>query len=104
VLGFKSLTAGLQKIELDQPRIADDLNRAWEVLGEAVQTVMRAHGIPQAYDRLKAFTRGRPIDQAAMREFIGSLELPPAEKERLSRLTPGTYVGLAPLLARRKRT
>jgi len=104
VLGFKSLTAGLQKIELDQPRIADDLNRAWEVLGEAVQTVMRAHGIPRAYDRLKAFTRGRPIDQAAMREFIGSLELPPAEKERLSRLTPGTYVGLAPLLARRKRT
>jgi len=104
VLGFKSLAAGLEKLELDPPRIAEDLDRAWEVLGEAVQTVMRAHGIPDAYDRLKAFTRGRPIDGHAMREFIASLELPPGEKERLSLLTPGVYVGLAPLLAERKST
>jgi adenylosuccinate lyase len=79
------------------------LERAWEVLGEAVQTVMRAHGIPNAYDRLKAFTRGRPIDQAAMRDFIATLELPVAEKERLLRLTPESYLGLAPQLARRPR-
>jgi adenylosuccinate lyase len=70
-------------------------------LSEAVQTVMRAHGIPDAYDRLKEFTRGRPTDQTAMRDFIGTLELPAAEKERLLRLTPGTYLGLAPELARR---
>jgi len=103
VLAFTSLTTGLQKIELDEARVAEDLARAWEVLGEAVQTVMRAHGIPEAYERLKQFTRGRPMDERGMREFIASLELPPAEKERLLQLTPGTYVGLASLLATRRR-
>jgi adenylosuccinate lyase len=103
VLAYGSLAAGLEKLELDPVRVAEDLARAWEVLGEAVQTVMRAHGIPEAYERLKAFTRGRPIDAASMREFIASLELPTAEKERLLRLTPATYVGLAPLLATRRR-
>jgi adenylosuccinate lyase len=102
-LSYVSLRAGLGKIELDAVRVAEDLDRAWEVLGEAVQTVMRAHGIPDAYDRLKTFTRGRPIDQPAMREFIASLELPEAEKDRLLRLEPATYLGLAPLLARRER-
>jgi adenylosuccinate lyase len=70
-------------------------------LGEAVQTVMRAHGIPDAYDRLKSFTRGRPMNKESMREFIASLDLPDPEKDRLLRLEPGTYVGLAPVLARR---
>jgi len=101
VLACQSLTAGLQKIELDEARVAQDLDRAWEVLGEAVQTVMRAHGIPDAYDRLKAFTRGRPIDRAAMHAFIGSLELPAAEKKRLLELAPSTYLGVAAALARR---
>ncbi len=100
-LAYQSLRVGLEKVELDEDRLAEDLDRAWEVLGEAVQTVMRAHGIPDAYDRLKSFTRGRPIDRAAMRAFIGTLELPPAEKERLLQLTPAGYVGLAPELARR---
>jgi adenylosuccinate lyase len=103
VLSYGSLELGLGKIELDRARVAEDLNRAWEVLGEAVQTVMRAHGIPEAYDRLKSFTRGRPIDRDAMRDFITSLDLPPAEKERLLRLEPGNYVGLAPMLAKRSR-
>jgi adenylosuccinate lyase len=101
VLSYGSLERGLDKIELDQRRVAEDLDRAWEVLGEAVQTVMRAHGLPDAYDRLKSFTRGRPIDRVAMHEFIDSLELPPAEKQRLLQLEPATYVGLAPLLAQR---
>jgi adenylosuccinate lyase len=101
VLGFKSLRAGLEKIALDEARVAEDLHRAWEVLGEAVQTVMRAHGIPDAYDKLKDFTRGRPVDERSMREFIGSLALPAEEKARLMALTPATYVGLAPMLARR---
>jgi adenylosuccinate lyase len=100
-LSYGSLRVGLGKIELDAVRLAEDLDGAWEVLGEAVQTVMRAHGIPDAYDRLKSFTRGRPIDKQAMREFIASLDLPAAEKERLLRLEPATYLGLAPLLARR---
>ena len=101
VLSYGSLERGLDKIELDPQRVAQDLDRAWEVLGEAVQTVMRAHGMADAYDRLKTFTRGRPIDRAAMHEFIASLELPAAEKQRLLSLEPATYVGLAPLLAKR---
>jgi adenylosuccinate lyase len=101
VLSYGSLERGLDKIELDQRRVAEDLDRAWEVLGEAVQTVMRAHGMPDAYDRLKSFTRGRPIDRVAMHEFIASLELPAAEKQRLLSLEPAAYVGLAPLLAKR---
>jgi adenylosuccinate lyase len=102
-LAYQSLAMGLGKLELDAVRLEEDLERAWEVLGEAVQTVMRARGIPDAYDRLKAFTRGRSTDQAAMRDFIASLELPVAEKERLLELTPGSYLGLAPELARRPR-
>jgi adenylosuccinate lyase len=104
VLSFRSLAAGLEKIELNQARLAEDLDRAWEVLSEAVQTVMRAHGIPDAYERLKTFTRGRPVDERAMREFIASLALPSGEKQRLMQLTPGTYVGLAPHLALRGRS
>jgi adenylosuccinate lyase len=102
-LAYQSLEVGLGKLELDAGRLGEDLERAWEVLGEAVQTVMRAQGIPDAYDRLKAFTRGRPTDQAAMRDFIVSLELPVAEKERLLQLTPESYLGLAAELARRTR-
>ena len=100
-LSFGSLQAGLGKLELDTGRLAADLDRAWEVLGEAVQTVMRAHGIPDAYDRLKRFTRGKPVDQSAMREFILSLQLPAAARDRLLQLTPGAYLGLAADLARR---
>jgi adenylosuccinate lyase len=100
VLAYQSLQAGLAKIDLDLERVHADLDRAWEVLGEAVQTVMRAHGLPDAYDRLKTFTRGRPIDRAALHAFIDSLELPPAAKGRLLELTPGSYLGLAAVLAR----
>jgi adenylosuccinate lyase len=103
VLSLDSLIKGIEKIELDQARVAHDLDRAWEVLGEAVQTVMRAHGIEDAYERLKNFTRGRPVDEIAMRDFIASLTLPAEAKERLMLLTPGTYLGLAPLLALRGR-
>jgi adenylosuccinate lyase len=103
VLAFQSLGAGLGKIELDAARLEEDLHGAWEILGEAIQTVMRVHGIPDAYDRLKAFTRGRPVDARAMREFIESLPLPAEEKTRLLALEPQSYVGLAPALARRRR-
>ena len=103
VLSFKSLMAGLDKIELDQGRVAEDLDRACEVLAEAVQTVMRTHGIPDAYDKLKSFSRGRPVDERALREFIASLTLPSEDKARLMELTPGGYVGLAPSLALRGR-
>jgi adenylosuccinate lyase len=62
---------------------------------------MRVHGIPDAYDQLKSFSRGRPVDERAMREFIASLALPPEDKARLMALTPGAYLGLAPRLALR---
>jgi len=100
-LAYQSLAQGLRKIELDSARLRQDLDAAWEVLGEAVQTVMRARGLPDAYDRLKSFTRGRPVDRAAMQAFIETLDLPLADKERLLRLEPAQYVGLAPELARR---
>jgi adenylosuccinate lyase len=102
VLAYTSLLAGLKKLDLDPGRVAEDLNRAWEVLAEAVQTVMRAHGIPEAYEQLKAYTRGRPMDETSMRAFVQGLSLPLEDKQRLLRLTPALYVGLAPMLAQRK--
>jgi adenylosuccinate lyase len=103
MLAYQSLDAGLSKLELDEARLEEDLRDAWEVLAEAIQTVMRVHGIPDAYDRLKAFTRGRPVDERAVREFIASLDLPPGEKDRLLALAPPKYLGIAPLLAKRAR-
>ncbi|MDE1923913.1 MAG: adenylosuccinate lyase [Gammaproteobacteria bacterium] len=102
-LAYDSLRAGLRKVQLDEARLGADLDAAWEVLAEAIQTVMRAHGIPDAYDRLKAFTRGRPVDRTSIREFIAALELPDSEKVRLLALEPAGYLGLAPRLARRAR-
>ncbi len=102
LLAYQSLGVGLDKIELDALRVREDLDRAWEVLGEAVQTLMRVHGLPDAYDKLKTFTRGRTIDRSAMHEFIASLDLPAEEKARLLLLEPANYLGLAPALARRR--
>jgi adenylosuccinate lyase len=104
LLAYGSLMTGLQKLDLDPERVAQDLDRAWEVLAEAVQTVMRAHGIPDAYEQLKAYTRGRPMDEKSMRAFVQSLTLPAADKARLLQLTPASYLGLAPSLAKRKPT
>ena len=102
VLAYQSLGGGPRKIELDEARLAEDLDGAWEVLGEAVQTVMRAHGIPDAYDRLKAFTRGRPIDEAGdARLHRLARRCRRRRKQRLLALEPKTYLGLAPELARR---
>jgi adenylosuccinate lyase len=103
-LAYASILAGLNKLDLDAARVAQDLERAWEVLAEAVQTVMRAHGIADAYEQLKAYTRGRRMDEASMRAFIETLSLPAEEKLRLAQMTPAGYVGLAPLMARRKPT
>ncbi|HOW49593.1 MAG TPA: adenylosuccinate lyase, partial [Rubrivivax sp.] len=73
----------------------------WEVLAEAVQTVMRRHGLPEPYEQLKAFTRGRPITRELMQGFIAALALPEADKARLAALAPAGYTGLAAELARR---
>ncbi|OGT57060.1 MAG: adenylosuccinate lyase [Gammaproteobacteria bacterium RIFCSPHIGHO2_12_FULL_63_22] len=100
LIGFDSLARGLGKLSVNPERLAADLDAAWEVLAEPVQTVMRRHGLPNPYEQLKALTRGHGIDQAALREFVASLDLPADAKARLAALTPATYVGLADALAR----
>jgi len=84
----------------DPVRIAADVEGAWEVLGEAVQTVLRATGSPSGYERLKEFTRGRAIDAQSLAAFIETLPLSDADKSRLRDLRPETYIGLAARLAR----
>jgi len=103
VLGYDSLQRGLGKLEVNRGAIGADLDASWEVLAEAVQTVMRRHGLPEPYEQLKALTRGRTIDAAAMAQFIDSLGLPADEKARLRALTPASYTGLAANLAKRLR-
>ncbi|WP_405244057.1 adenylosuccinate lyase [Lentisalinibacter salinarum] len=100
LIAIESARRGLGKLQADPDRIGADLEGAWEVLGEAVQTVMRRYGVDEPYEKLKALTRGRRIDREAMAAFIRSLEIPEAEKERLLALTPSTYTGLAESLAR----
>ncbi len=99
-IGFVALKQGLGKLEIDPERIRADLEASWEVLAEAIQTVMRRHGLPEPYEQLKALTRGKGITGEALRTFIASLELPQAERERLLALTPAGYAGLAADLAR----
>jgi adenylosuccinate lyase len=100
LIGFASLERGLGKLEVNADRIAADLDASWEVLAEAIQTVMRRHGLPEPYEQLKALTRGKGITRATLQTFIGSLDLPAADKQRLLALTPATYSGLAAELAR----
>ena len=100
LIAFDSLSRGLGKLSANNERLAADLDAAWEVLAEPVQTVMRQHGLANPYEQLKALTRGQGIDQAAMRGFIAGLELPESVRTRLLALTPGNYVGLAETLAR----
>lgn len=99
LVALESLQKGLGKLTVNADRLAADLDASWEVLAEAVQTVMRRYGLPQPYEQLKALTRGQGITQASMREFIGKLELPAEAKQRLLDLTPGGYIGLAESLA-----
>ena len=101
LLALDSLARGLDKLEVDRAALAADLDEAWEVLAEAVQTVMRRHGLPEPYEQLKAFTRGRPITRELMQGFIAALALPEADKARLAALAPAGYTGLAAELARR---
>jgi adenylosuccinate lyase len=100
LIGWCSLERGLAKIDADPARLAADVNSAWEVLGEAVQTVLRAAGVPGGYEKLKDFSRGQAIDERALSAFIDTLPLPPAEKTRLKGLRPQDYTGLAARLAR----
>ncbi|WP_298575246.1 adenylosuccinate lyase [uncultured Luteimonas sp.] len=100
LIGFDALQRGLGKLGANPERLAADLDASWEVLAEAVQTVMRRHGLPNPYEQLKALTRGQGITAGSMREFIESLDLPEADRKRLLAMAPGDYTGLAAELAR----
>src|SRR6185503_16388007 len=101
LLAYEACVKGLDKLETDPARLAADLDANWEVLGEAVQQVMRRHGLPDGYEKLKAMTRGRRLDRARLATFIRGLPIPAAAKKRLLALTPATYTGLAASLAKR---
>ncbi len=103
VLAWDSLARGLAKLEVNEATLAADLDAAWEVLAEPIQTVMRRYGLPKPYERLKELTRGKAITREAVAAFIDTLELPQAEKDRLRAMTPGSYTGMAAALARRPR-
>ncbi len=100
LVALESLKKGLSKLNVNAERIAADLDNSWEVLAEAVQTMMRRYGLPEPYEQLKALTRGHGITKDSMREFISGLALPADAKQRLLELTPGSYVGLAETLAK----
>ena len=101
VLAYQSLATGLGKLEINQAALADDLDQAWEVLAEPIQTVMRRYGLPQPYEQLKKFTRGAAMTRELMQGFIENLAIPEAEKQRLLAMTPGSYTGKAAELAKR---
>ncbi len=100
-LAYVSLLTGLNKLELNEAALAEDLDGAWEVLAEPIQTVMRRYGVPGAYEKLKEVTRGQSVTREALHGLIASLEIPQAEKDRLLAMTPGSYTGMAVALARR---
>jgi adenylosuccinate lyase len=99
LIALDALARGLDKLNVAPDRLAADLDASWEVLAEAVQTVMRRHGLPEPYEQLKALTRGHGITREALRDFVGKLELPAEARQRLLDLTPAGYTGLARELA-----
>jgi len=102
MLGYLACRQGLSRLAVDATRIAADLDANWEVLAEAIQTVMRRYGLPDPYEQLKALTRGKQgVTRESLRVFIEGLAIPAEAKSRLAALTPATYIGDAADLARR---
>lgn len=102
VIAYQALLKGLSKLEVNEQRLADDLNNTWEVLAEPIQTVMRRYGVESAYEKLKTITRGTNVDADTLHAFISELEIPEAERQRLLKMTPSSYLGLAAELGRLK--
>jgi adenylosuccinate lyase len=101
LLGYQSCLKGLSKLDVDAKKLGEDLEFNWEVLAEAIQTIMRRHRLPQPYEQLKALTRGKRISRESLQAFISTLKLPLREKARLLKLKPQNYLGLAEKLAKR---
>jgi len=95
VIAYESCLKGIGKLQLNEQRTLEDLDRSWEVLAEALQTVMRRHGIEKPYEKLKELTRDREVNRETLQAFIATLELPPAVQAELAALTPATYTGNA---------
>jgi len=95
LIAYQATLKGISKLEINAPRLDADLNNAWEVLAEPIQTVMRRYGIESPYEKLKELTRGRTIDQATIEAFVDTLEMPEEAKAELKKLTPATYIGNA---------
>jgi adenylosuccinate lyase len=95
LLAYKSALKGLGKLELDEAKVHAELDEQWALMAEPIQTVMRKNGIPNAYEKLKTMTRGKTVSEKTVRDFIRSLDLPSEDRERLLKLTPATYLGLA---------
>ena len=94
------MLGGMDRLEPNRTRLNEDLAGRWELLAEPVQTVMRKHGITDAYEQLKELTRGEAIDAASMSKFVAGLDIPAADKAALAALTPSSYIGIAASLAR----
>jgi len=94
-IAYKATIKGIDKLEINQQLISDELNYNWEILAEPIQTVMRRYGISEPYEKLKALTRGKNIDNILLLDFIKSLEIPEEAKERLRTLSPSNYTGNA---------
>jgi adenylosuccinate lyase len=102
VLAYDALGRGMGKLEVNHAALAADLDGAWEVLAEPIQTIMRRYGLPEPYEQLKALTRGKgSITREVLHDFIQGLDVPKAERERMLQMTPASYTGLAADLARR---
>ena len=102
VLAYQNVLKGLDKLIINQQQLNDDLEPHWEILTEAIQSVMRCHGITDAYQQLKDFSRGKKLSQRDIQQFIENLNIPDQSKQRLLQLTPQSYTGLATKLAQSK--
>jgi adenylosuccinate lyase len=102
LIAYRATIKGLGRLEVNTAVITADLASRWEVLAEAVQTVMRRYGLPEPYEQLKRATRGHQLDEGLYREILQTLDLPPAARRALEALTPAGYTGVAAALARRE--
>ena len=100
LLAYTSAQRGLNKLELNRERLAEDLDGAWEILAEPIQTVLRRNGVDRPYERLKDLTRGKAVDADKLAEFVDTLPLPDTEKDKLKAMTPAAYIGNAAEQAR----
>ncbi len=100
LIAWKSIERGLDRVDIDRAKLAEDLDANWELLAEPIQTVMRRYGVENAYEQLKSLTRGQRVNATSLRAFVDGLAIPDAAKDALSKLSPATYTGLAERLAR----